>query len=120
MEAKMKQWKYLRLILSDSGINIQCTENDILNSIVAIAKTLVPTCSTKVIEKIPDGEAFSMFVSQLQNQDYSIGYLIVRKLCRDGWELISAGERRVTERAWGGEHYESFGGFEYHFKFEVE
>ena len=101
----MRSWKYLRIGITSSGVGVGSTDAEALNWVATLVRKHLPASQVDAKEKLPTGEVYSIFLTQLHKQDFPVGHLILKQLCLNGWEPIAVNELTGSEGTTFGPEY---------------
>jgi len=99
----MKSYKYASLFYCKRAIEIDATDEETLDWIIASIKKSAPSCSKRILS---DG---TLLFQDLQGKDVMIGSWIRTQLCLKGWEPFA-----VYRHKWSDDSPGTY----YHFRFE--
>jgi hypothetical protein len=82
----MSSFGYASLQTKKSGVEMRCTEADVIKSVVELVSGLVPSSKASIHNDPITGAPMSCRVKKLSGHDLAIGEQIVNHLCHLGWE----------------------------------
>ena len=85
----MSKFNYLKLCYGSTGLYAASTDAEVLDWIIAEAKSCVSLAKVEPLEARASGEVCAYKIYNLDNCDREIGNQILRKLCLQGWEPFS-------------------------------
>ena len=69
-----------RIRSSENGVDVDCTDSEVLESVLDELKKLVSSCRIRKYEDL-SGETAFLNIDKLQGQDRAVGFWIVKQLC---------------------------------------
>lgn len=83
----MKKYKLITIFRSSRRVEIHSTDSQTISWLITEVKKLIPTCNAIYNYKLPSSnDVWCCALEQLQNQDFAVPWLMMKKLCEQGWE----------------------------------
>ena len=91
----MKSYKYL--IIGDPHLDVECTDEQVLEWVVSSVKKVMPSCEYYYNYPVgKDGTNFKKYrvhISKLEDKDTELRWWLMEQLCQQGWEPFTVGAR---------------------------
>ena len=103
----MKSYRYAELSFRDHDVALYSTDSQVLDWILAEVEKVV-TDYRMSGDQTPLGEKYYLYLYQIRDRGYRVGWWILQQLCLQGWEPFA-----VNAKEEGGRTY-----FFYHLRLE--
>jgi hypothetical protein len=94
----MSSFGYASLQIRKSGVDLRCTEADVIKSVVELVGGLLPSSKATIHNDPITGASMSCRLKKLSGHDLAIGDQIVNHLCHLGWEPFQVDETEDVYR----------------------
>jgi len=108
----MEQYKFAKVVSSDTGIRLYCTDETNLDSLITQLKQLFPNMRLEETHKLPSGEIYAYLLKGLDYDD--VRWWLIKYLCLQGWEPFDVAS--VVNTGFAGETKTLL---HYHFRYRI-
>jgi len=82
----MEQYNFAKIVSTNSGIRLNCTDEAYLDTIVSKLKEIFPKMRLEETQKLPTGEIYGYLIKGLSSDYGDIRWWMIKYLCSQGWE----------------------------------